>query len=79
MGRRKMHITKKDGEWRATWEGAERASAKGPAQGEVERRGKQIAQRAGGAEVVIHRPKGQIRDSDTIARPDPNPPRDRKH
>lgn len=33
----------------------------------------------GGGEIVIHRPDGSIRDSDTV-RPgnDPNPPRDKK-
>jgi hypothetical protein len=30
-------------------------------------------------EVVIHRLNGQIRDSDTINRADPNPPKDKKH
>lgn len=30
------------------------------------------------AEVVVHRPNGQIRDSDSYGR-DPNPPRDKKH
>jgi hypothetical protein len=33
----------------------------------------------GGGELIIHRPTGEIRDSDTINRPDPNPPRDTKH
>jgi hypothetical protein len=30
------------------------------------------------SEVVIHRPNGLIRDSDSYGR-DPNPPRDKKH
>ncbi|WP_366055326.1 DUF2188 domain-containing protein [Gimesia sp.] len=29
-------------------------------------------------ELVIHRPNGQIRDSDSYAN-DPNPPKDKKH
>lgn len=29
-------------------------------------------------EVVVHRPDGRIRDSDSFGR-DPNPPKDRKH
>jgi len=38
---------------------------------------KPIAQKNKG-EVVIHRPNGQIRDSDSYGN-DPNPPKDRKH
>jgi len=33
----------------------------------------------GGGEVVIHRPDGTIRDSDTINRADPSPPVDKRH
>ena len=38
-----------------------------------------LEQRPGGDEVIIHRPDGQIRNSNTINRPDPDPPRDTKH
>lgn len=41
------------------------------------RAAKPIAQK-NKSEVVIHRPNGQIRDSDSYGN-DPNPPKDRKH
>lgn len=34
---------------------------------------------AGGGEVVIHGRNGRIRDSDTVGRRDPFPPRDTRH
>lgn len=77
--RRRMHVVRDEQGWKAEWAEADRASARGETQAEVERRAKEIVQQAGGGEVVIHRPHGTIRDSDTIGRPDPNPPRDRKH
>jgi hypothetical protein len=47
---------------------------------DAERRAKEIVGNEGGGEVVIHRPNGQIRDSDTVAPGnDPNPPRDQQH
>ena len=33
----------------------------------------------GGGEVRIHGTDGKIRNSNTIGKPDPNPPRDTKH
>ncbi len=76
----RMYITKRpDGNWNAKREGADRASAVEPTQGEAEARGKEIVRNDGGGEVIIHRPDGKIRDSDTIDKPDPFPPRDTKH
>jgi hypothetical protein len=77
--RKRIHVTPDGDRWKAEWEGADRASAIGETQSEVEQRAKEIARNSGGAEVVIHRPDGTIRDSDTIGRPDPNPPKDTKH
>jgi hypothetical protein len=49
-------------------------------QADAERRAKEIVGNDGGGEVVIHRPTGEIRDSDTVAPGnDPNPPHDQKH
>lgn len=79
-GRRRIHVTRDGDHWKAAWEGAERASATGQTQTEVERRAKEIAANTGGREVVIHDREGRIRDSDTVPRArDPNPPRDTKH
>lgn len=61
-------------------EGAKRAGFVRPTQGAAEAASKQhLRNTPGGGEVVIHTPKGRIRDSDTINRRDPNPPTDKKH
>jgi hypothetical protein len=69
-----------DGGWDVKAPGASRASAHADTQAAAELRAKEIVGRAGGGEVLIHRPNGQIRDSDTVAPGrDPFPPRDTKH
>jgi Uncharacterized protein conserved in bacteria (DUF2188) len=80
MAKNRMHVVKDGAKWKALWEGGKRASASGSTQAEIERRAKEIVRRAGGGEVVTHRPDGLIRDSDTVppAR-DPYPPRDMRH
>ena len=46
----------------------------------AEREAKRQVRDEGGGEVRIHRPGGQIRDSDTVPPGrDPNPPKDTKH
>lgn len=61
-------------------EHATRAASIHRTQAEAEAAAKQVARnQPGGAEVVVHRPDGRIRDTDTINRPDPNPPKDTKH
>jgi hypothetical protein len=67
------------GGWDVKAPGAKRASSHHPTQSAAERRAKEIVGNVGGGEVVVHRPNGQIRDSDTVAPGnDPNPPRDTK-
>ena len=75
------HVVKnRGGGWDVKKPGASRASAHAPTQAAAERRAKQIVKNEGGGEVRIHRPNGEIRDSDTVAPGnDPFPPRDRKH
>lgn len=76
------HVTKDrdSGMWRAKREGADRASGYYETQAEAERAAKGFAANSGGGEVRIHRPKGPIRDTDTIPPGnDPNRPRDKKH
>lgn len=69
-----------NGGWKVVKPGAERASSRHETQAEAERRAKDIVGNAGGGEVRIHRPNGQIRDSDTV-KPgnDPRSSKDTKH
>lgn len=78
--RNRMHVLKEGDRWKALWEGGRRASVTGKTQAGTERRAKEIVRKAGGGEVVTHRPNGVIRDSGTIppAR-NPFPRRDRRH
>lgn len=77
----RRHITKRpDGLWQDRIEGAGRASSLHHTQADAEAAAKDRLRRTpGGGEVITHRPNGQIRDSDTINRRDPNPPRDTRH
>lgn len=77
----RRHVTKRpDGQWQDKREGAKRAGFVAPTQAEAEAASKEhLRKTPGGGEVIIHRPDGEIRDADTINRPDPNPPRDLKH
>ena len=79
MSKDRIHVVPDGVDWKAKREGADRASATGGTQHEVEQRAKEIARNSGGGEVIVHRPDGTIRDSDTIGKPDPNPPRDSRH
>lgn len=68
-----------DGGWQVTKPGASRSSARVDTQTHAIDRAREILQRDGGGEIVIHRPDGRIRDSDTVPPGrDPNPPRDTK-
>lgn len=68
------------GGWDVKAPGAERASSHHDTQANAEKSAKDTVRNQGGGEVRIHRPNGQIRDSDTVAPAvDPYPPRDRKH
>ena len=80
MSNTRRHVVPNGDGWKVVKPGATRPSATAPTQRAAEARAKDIVGRAGGGEVVIHRPDGRIRDSDTV-RPgnDPNPPIDKKH
>lgn len=68
-----------DGGWDVKKPGANRSSSRENTQSEAINRAREIVRNAGGGEVVIHRPDGTIRDSDTVAPGnDPYPPRDTK-
>jgi Uncharacterized protein conserved in bacteria (DUF2188) len=77
----RRHITKRsDGLCQDKGERATRPRKVFPTQGAAEADAKERLDRLpGGGELIVHHPSGQIRDSDTINRPDPNPPRDTKH
>ena len=67
------------GGWDVKASNAERASSHHHTQADAQAAARRIVHNAGGGEVVIHRPNGQIRDSDTITPGnDPFPPRDTK-
>lgn len=76
---RRHVVPGKDGDWEIKKPGSSRSSGSAPTQGEATKRAKEIVRNAGGGEVTIHRPNGQIRNSDTV-KPgnDPFPPRDKK-
>ena len=80
MPRNERHVVPNpDGGWDIVAPGASRASAHVDTQAAGIGRAREIVGNSGGGEVVIHRPNGQIRDSDTIAPGnDPNPPLDRR-
>ncbi len=68
-----------DGGWQVTKPGASRPSSRIPTQTDGIDRARDILHNGGGGEIVIHRPDGTIRDSDTVAPGnDPYPPRDTK-
>ena len=68
-----------DGDWQVTTPGASRASSVHDTQAEAQRAATGYAGNSGGGEVRIHGVNGQIRNSNTIGKPDPFPPRDTKH
>lgn len=79
MGRNERHVVPDDDGWKVVKPGADRASDKAGTQSKAIDRAREIVRNTGGGEVVIHRPDGSIRDSDTVPPGnDPNPPRDRK-
>lgn len=70
---------RKDGNWQAKREGADRASSVQPTQAGAQKNATDFAAGSGGGEVRIHGVDGKIRNSNTIGKPDPNPPKDTKH
>jgi hypothetical protein len=81
MGSERRHVVPNpEGGWDVKKPEADRASSHHQTQADAEQRAKEIVHNAGGGEVIIHRPDGTIRDSDTVAPGhDPDPPKDRKH
>lgn len=75
--KRDYHVIPQGDQWAVKREGTDRVSSLHDTQSDAERAGRDLA-RTHGTELVIHRPNGQIRDSDSYGN-DPIPPRDRKH
>jgi uncharacterized protein YdaT len=72
-----IHVVPHQGDWATRREGSDRVGTIHDTQGKAIDAAKERAQREG-VEVVIHRPDGRIRDSDSYGK-DPNPPKDKKH
>ncbi len=72
-----IHVVPHNDGWATKREGGQRVSDTGETQREMIDRARDQAKKDR-VEVVIHRPNGQIRDSDSYGR-DPNPPKDKKH
>jgi len=75
--KRDIHVMPHGNGWATKKEGAGRAGIVTTTQGKAIEKAREQAIREK-VEVVIHRPNGQIRDSDSYGN-DPNPPKDRKH
>ena len=77
----RRHITQRpDDQLADTAEGAQRAAGLYPTQAAAQTAATEhLKNRPGGGEVVIHRPDDRIRNSNTINRRDPDPPRDMRH
>lgn len=61
-----VHVTKRSDGWVVERAGASRAASVHRTQAEAEAAAKRLALKSGGAEVVLHRADGRIRDKDTV-------------
>lgn len=75
--KRDIHVVPHGDVWATRKEGAHRVGTTADTQRQAIERAREQAQREN-VEVVIHRPDGTIRDSDSYGR-DPNRPKDKKH
>jgi len=75
--KRDIHVVPHDNGWATKKEGADRAGVVTETQKQAIDHAREQAKREQ-VEVVIHRPDGRIRDSDSYGN-DPNPPKDKKH
>ena len=79
MAKNDRYVVKHGNDWAVKAGHAHRASGVYGTQGQAEHAAKEIVRNLGGGEVRVQNRHGQFRDSDTIGKPDPFPPRDRKH
>jgi uncharacterized protein YdaT len=77
MTKKDIHVVPHGDGWATRKEGAQRVGQTADTQKEAFEQAREQAKREG-VEVVIHRPDGTIRNSNSYGN-DPNPPRDKKH
>jgi len=71
-----VQFDKDKGDWSAKREGADRAAGRYDTQAEAHDAARQFAENSGGGEVRDHRKdNNQIRNTDTVGKKDPFPPR----
>ena len=76
MSRNERHVVPHGDDWAVKAPHADRVSAILPTQQDAIDRARDILRNDGGGELVIHRPDGSIRDSDTVPPGnDPFPPK----
>lgn len=66
MPRNERHVVPRDDGWAVVRPGSDRAGALTDTQQQAIDRGREILGNDGGGELVIHRPDGTVRDSDTV-------------
>lgn len=69
----------KEGMWANKRQGASKAASLHSTQRKAEDAGRDMLRKSGGGELITHGLDGKIRSKDTIAKPDPNPPKDQEH
>ena len=77
MARKNVHVVPSQGKWAVKQVGNSAPTSTHRTQQAAEQAGRRIAKQ-NESELVIHRPNGQIRDTDSYGN-DPVPPRDTKH
>ena len=77
MARKNVHVVPSGNGWAVKQEGRQSPISNHCTQSAAENAARPVSRR-NQSELVIHRPNGQIRDSDSYGR-DPSPPTDRKH
>lgn len=75
MAKKDIHVVPHNGAWATRKEGAQRVGHTASTQSEAYGMARQQAQRER-VEVVVHRPNGDIRNSNSFGN-DPNPPKDK--
>ena len=79
MSRNNFWVSPHDDGWAIQRENSGRASRVVRTQREAENLGRKFLKRSGGGEMITQNTQGEIRSKDTIAKPDPFPPKDWEH
>ena len=78
-GKDRTVFKRDDGTWVNKRNDSDRASSTHTTQKAAEDAAREMLKNQGGGELTTKGVNGQIRSKDTIARPDPNPPKDKEH